>query len=117
MIADDDFSDPVADSAELSPEEPGFIATAERNTVFSELPAEWQDFANDLTPTHLAVLKCMQNGSAAEYCRQNGIMPETVCEEINTAALDTILDVVIDGGGILPDYAAEIEKIIEAAGI
>ncbi len=44
-------------------------------------------------------------------------MPETVCEEINTAALDTILDVVIDGGGILPDYAAEIEKIIEAAGI
>lgn len=117
MIADDDFSDRVADCAELSPEEPGFIAPAERNTVFSELPAEWQDFANDLTPTHLAVLKCMQNGSAAEYCRQNGIMPETVCEEINAAALDTILDVVIDGGGILPDYAAEIEKIIEAAGI
>ncbi|MBD5383841.1 MAG: hypothetical protein HDR72_02430 [Ruminococcaceae bacterium] len=116
MIADDDFSERVADCTELSPEEPE-IVPVERNTAFSELPDEWQDFANDLTPTHLAVLKRMQNGSAAEYCRQNGLMPETVCEEINTAALETILDVVIEGGEILSDYSAEIAKIVEAAGI
>ncbi|MBD5129782.1 MAG: hypothetical protein HDT43_07645 [Ruminococcaceae bacterium] len=115
MIADDDFSERVADCAELSPEEP--VIPVERNSAFSELPDEWQSFANDLTSTHLAVLKCMQSGNAAEYCRRNGLMPETVCEEINTAALETILDVVIEGGEILPDYSAEIAKIIEAAGI
>lgn len=117
MIADDDFSERVADCAELSPEESEFVAPPERNTFFSELPAEWQDFANELTPTHLAVLKCIQNGGVAEYCRQNGIMPETVFEEINAAALEKVLDVVIEDGGILPDYSAEIAKIIEAAGI
>lgn len=116
MIADDDFSERVADCSELSPEEP-VIITVEQNTAFSELPGEWQDFANDLTPTHLAVLKRMRDGGAVEYCRQNGLMPETVCEEINTAALETILDVVIEGGEILPDYSAEIAKIIEAAGL
>lgn len=117
MIAEDDFSERVADCAELSPEEPEFIAPTEQNTVFSELPAEWQDFANELTPTHLAVLKCMQSGNAVEYCRQSGIMPETVFEEINASALEKVLDVVIEGGEILPDYSAEIAKIIEAAGI
>lgn len=117
MIADDDFAERVADCSELSPDEPEYEAPVERNAAFSALPDEWQDFANDLTPTHLAVLKRMRDGGAAEYCRENGLMPETVCEEINTAALETILDVVIEGGEILPDYSAEITRIVEAAGI
>lgn len=114
-IADDDFADRIADCAELSPAEDE--PPLERNAAFSSLPGEWQDFANELTPTQLAVLKHMRGGTAAAYCRENGLLPETVCEEINTAALETVLDVVTEGGEIVPDYAAEIEKIVEAAGI
>ncbi|MCM1165233.1 MAG: TerB N-terminal domain-containing protein [Lachnospiraceae bacterium] len=116
-IACDDFSERVADCSELSPDEGEPALPVERNAAFSGLPDEWQSFANDLTPTHLAVLKRLRDGGAAEYCRQNGLLPETVCEEINTAALETILDVVIEGGEILPDYSAEIGGIIDAAGI
>lgn len=115
-IYDDEFSEQIADYTALLPEEPEYIP-AERNNIFGELPSEWQDFANDLTPTHLAVLKCIRNGSAVDYCRQHGIMPETVFEEINTAALDAFSDVVIEDGGIIPDYCAEIDTIIKAAGI
>lgn len=116
MIADDEFDEQVAQCAELAPDEPEELPR-ERNEVFSALPAEWQDFANMLTVTQLEVLKHMLNSGAADYCRENGLLPETVCEEINTTALETVLDVVIEGGEILPDYADEIGRIVKAAGI
>lgn len=116
MIDNDEFNEQVALCAELAPDEPKEFP-GERGGVFPALPAEWQDFANMLTVTQLEILKRMRGGGASEYCRQNGILPETVCEEINTSALDTILDVVIESGEILPDYADEIDRIIRAAGL
>lgn len=114
-IADDEFDEQIANCVELAPDEPEELPR-ERNEAFSALPSEWQDFANMLTIAQLEVLKRMRSGSAADYCRENGLLPETVCEEINTAALDTVLDVVIEGGEILPDYANEIEMIVKAYG-
>lgn len=116
-IADDDFDARVADCAELAPEnDPDReLAAMSTNPIFEELPEEWQSFANRLTPTLITVLKLLPSGGAEEFCRQNGFLPETLFEEINTEALDTISDVVIENGEILPDYAAEIGKIVAAA--
>ena len=115
-IADDDFSERIADCAELSPADDEEMAPP-ANEAFFSLPEEWQAFANELTPTHLTVLSLMPDGTAEEYCRKNGIMPETIYEEVNTAALDNISDVVIEGGEILPDYFDEIAGIVKASGI
>lgn len=116
-IADESFDERVAECAELAPEtDPDSeLAAISVNPLFEELPEEWQDFANRLTPTLLKVLKLLPNGGAAEFCRQNGFLPETLYEEINTEALDTIADIIIEGGEILPDYAGEIAKIVAAA--
>lgn len=116
-IAEDDFDQRVADCLELAPEsEPDKeLAALSENPVFEGLPDEWQRFANDLTPTLLEVLKLLMSGGAADFCRKNGFLPETLYEEINTAALETISDIVIEGGEIIPDYEAEIGKIVAAA--
>lgn len=116
QIADDDFDEKVSVCGELAPEvsEPEF---AEGNPLFEQLPESWQSFANDLTPTQLTVLKLLQNGGAADYCRENGLLPETLFEEINTEALAALDDIVIEGGEIISDYSDEIAKIIAAAGI
>lgn len=116
-IADESFDERVAECAELAPEtDPDSeLAAISTNPLFEELSEEWQDFANRLTPTLLKVLKLLPNGGAAEFCRENGFLPETLYEEINTEALDTIADIVIEGGEILPDYAGEIAKIVAAA--
>lgn len=117
MINDDDFSNRIADYTALLPEEPEYTPPDEHKNIFSDLPAEWQDFANELTPVDLCVLKYLRDGGAVDFCRKHGIMPETIYEEINTAALEYILDVVIEDGGIIHDYSAEVDKIIKASGI
>ncbi len=116
-IADEDFDERVADCAELAPEvDPDReLAAISANPLFEELSEEWKRFANRLTPTLLIVLKLLADGGAAEFCRENGYLPETLYEEINTEALDTVADIVIEGGEIIPDYAAEIAKIVAAA--
>ena len=118
-IADENFDERVAECAELAPEtDPDSeLAAISANPLFEELSEEWQDFANRLTPTLLTVLKLLLNGGAAEFCRENGFLPETLYEEINTEALDTIADIVIEGGEILPDYVGEIAKIVAAANL
>lgn len=118
-IADEDFDERVAECAELAPETnlDRELSAVSSNPLFEDLPDEWQSFANRLTPTLLTVLKLLPDGGAAEFCRENGFLPETLYEEINTEALDTIADIVIEGGEIIPDYAAELRKIVAAAGI
>lgn len=118
-IADEDFDERVADCAELAPENDpdSELSAISSNPLFEELPEEWQSFANRLTPTLLTVLKLIPCGGAAEFCRENGFLPETLYEEINTEALDTVADIVIEGGEIIPDYAVEIGKIVEAANL
>ena len=40
-----------------------------------------------------------------------------VYEQINTAALDAMGDIVIEGGELIPDYEREIKKIAKLADI
>lgn len=120
-IFDDDFSERIDDCRGLAPNDAvvGLEAICARseNPVFEQLSEEWKAFANNLTPTQVFVLKALQNGNAAEHCRENGLLPETVFEEINTEALAALEDVVIEGGEIIPDYSENIARIVAAAGL
>lgn len=84
---------------------------------FSELPAVWRGFAQALDEPQLAVLAALTRGTAEDVCRSRGLFPEMVYEQINTAALDAMGDIVIEGGELIPDYEREIKKIAKLADI
>ena len=84
---------------------------------FSELPAVWRGFAQALDEQQLAVLAALTRGTEEDVCRSRGIFPEMVYEEINTAALDAMGDIVIEGGELIPDYEREIRRIVKLADI
>lgn len=103
-ISEDDFSEQTEKFTELTDDC--------RFPV--DLPREWRNLARSLSATHIAVLDALMSGNGTAFCREQGLMPETVCEEINTAALEQIGDVIIESGVILEDYSEEIEKIIKS---
>lgn len=92
---------------------------AEQTEKFTDLifdsEDKWQILAWCLTATQIAVLDALMQGKSAEFCREHSLLPETVYEQINTAALENIGDVIIENGEILEDYSEEIEKIINSA--
>lgn len=92
---------------------------AEQTEKFTDLVVDsedkWQILAWCLTATQIAVLDALMCGKGAAFCRERGLLPETVYEQINTTALENIGDVIIENGEILEDYSEEIEKIINSA--
>ena len=135
QVDDDNYSERVfaaQESAEDSrPEaaEAGETASAAANAPvctdaqtaplydFSELPAVWRDFAQALDEAQLAVLAALTRGTAEDVCRSRGLFPEMVYEQINTAALDAMGDIVIESGELIPDYEREIKRIAKLADI
>ena len=118
QIGDDEFSGLIEEyKEELSPQEDEELPLRSGNPLFEDLNSDWQAFANDLTPVQLETLKALGNGNVRAFCKERGLLPETVFEEINTAALAAFDDVVIEGGEIVPDYSEDIAKIVKAAGV
>lgn len=118
QIGDDEFSELIEGfKEELSPQEDEELPLQSGNPLFEDLDSDWQTFANDLTPVRLETLKALLNGNIRAFCKERGLLPETVFEEINTSALAAFDDVVIEGGEIVPDYFEEVAKIVKAAGI
>lgn len=113
QVDDDDYSERVCAAVqetariELSPPPPQYD--------FSELSAAWRGFAQVLDEAQLSVLAALTRGTAEDVCRSRGLFPETVYEQINTAALDAVGDIVIEGGELIPDYEREIKKIAALA--
>ena len=118
QIGDDEFSELIEDyKEELSPQEDEELPLQSGNPLFEDLDGDWQAFANDLTPVQLETLKALLNGNIRDFCKERGLLSETVFEEINTAALAAFDDVVIEGGELVPDYSEDIAKIVRSAGI
>ncbi len=117
-IAEEEFSALVDEcKEELSPCVEEEFNTTVGNPIFDELDADWQNFANALIPMQLCVLKALLDGNAREFCKSEGLLPETVYEEINTEALSAFGDVVVECGELVPDYVENIGKIVKSAGI
>lgn len=118
QIGDDEFSAQIEDcKEELSPQEDEELPLQSGNPFFENLDRDWQTFANNLTPEQLETLKALLNENIRVFCKERGLLPETVFEEINTEALSSFGDVVIECGEIVPDYMDEITKIVKAASV
>lgn len=78
------------------------------------LDEEWTALADSLQPVHLEVLKLLlrdaDTGALFQLAGEYGSMPELLIEEINTAAMDSIGDLVIDGDAIVDEYRTIVEQ-------
>ncbi len=84
---------------------------------FTELVTPWREFAEALDAQLITVLNAVDNGSAEVLCRDMGVLPETVFEQINAIALNVTGDCVIEDGAFVPDYYEDISLILSAAAI
>lgn len=88
------------------------IPAGESGGAFNGLPEGWREFAQGLSAEDIGLLRALSGGSAEEYCRSRGVMPETEYDRINAAAMENIGDILIEDGGIIPDYAPDVENIL-----
>lgn len=117
-IGDDEFSAMIDDcKEELSPHEDEELPLKTGDPAFELLDQDWRTFANNLIPIQIQILKALSEGSVRVFCKERGLLPETVFEEINTEALAAFGDVVIECGELVPDYTEDIARIVKAAGI
>lgn len=79
---------------------------------FSTLPEEWRTLAEALDAQALELLKAVANGTATEYCREHGTLPQAAFEQLNSAAQEHIGDSIIENGKLIPDYAEDITAIL-----
>lgn len=116
QIGEDEFSAQIDGfKEEFSPVEEEELPLMSGNPIYEELDEEWQTFANNLTPLQIKVLDALQKGNARTFCKENDLLPETVFEEINTEALSAFGDVVVECGELVPDYAEDVARIVNAA--
>lgn len=80
---------------------------------FSALSEEWRGFAEALDEDTLELLAAMLDGAVSRICRLRGILPETLYETINSAALDNIGDILIENGAVIPDYRDDVKRVVE----
>ena len=135
-VADDEFSEAVAAASEADSfaeegsqgGEPIGVLTADKFVItnpenidssviiqsgaLDELPEEWREFAMELIPTHISVIAHIMDGTLSEFCREHGLFAQTLFEEINSEALDTIGDVIIEDGGFVEDYKENITRLL-----
>lgn len=118
-ISDEEFDEKISEFAGFSEDLPDEIpesltenlAEDLPNDLPEDLPEEWRGFFASLTKDEREILAEMCDGKSADkICREKGLLPETVFEEINNKAMDFVLDIVIENGEIIPDYLENIKK-------
>ena len=79
--------------------------------LFDGLADGWREFAQSLSAEDIRLISAVIDGSADEFCRTRGIMPETGYDRINAAAMENIGDILIENGAIIEDYMCEAQDI------
>lgn len=81
----------------------------------SKLDEEWSQFASLLSPCQLEALCAMISASATAQLERvaetYGTMPELIIDDINSLAMETIGDLVIDGDRIADEYMDYFENL------
>ncbi len=110
-ISDEEFDEKISECARLSEDLPERLHDEQLGNLPEDLPEEWRGFFASLTKDEREILAEMCDGKNADaICREKGLLPETVFEEINNKAMDFVLDIVIENGEIIPDYLENIKK-------
>ena len=79
---------------------------------FSGLSPEWAQLATALSPEDFGLLKALLNGTAEALCHSRGVMPETEYDRINSVAMETLGDLLIENSEVIEDYRPEIQQML-----
>ena len=113
-VSDEEFDEKISEFASFSEDLPESFNNdmhGEQLDLPEDLPEEWRGFFASLTKDEREILAKMSDGKNGEaICREKGLLPETVFEEINNKAMDFVLDIVIENSEIIPDYLENIKK-------
>ncbi len=125
-ISDEDFNEKISEFASFSEDLPDSLHDEQLGNLHEslnsdlhdelldlpeDLPEEWRGFFTSLTKDEREILAEMARGKNADaICREKGLLPETVFEEINNKAMDFVMDIVIENSEIIPDYLENIKK-------
>ncbi len=105
-ISDEEFAEKITEYSNFSEE-----LNLPQN-IPENIPEEWQNFARKINPVQREILSILAEGkNADEFCRENNLLPETIFEEINCKAMETVLDIVIEHGEIIPDYLGIVKLL------
>ena len=81
--------------------------------AIDQLPEEWRKFAFELLPVHIPAMKHIMDRTISVFCSEHGLFAKTLYEEINSAALNAIGDVIIEDGVFVEDYKNTVAKLLE----
>ncbi len=85
------------------------------NSVTVELVPEPDANASALSALHLCVLRALRGGNAelaGSLCREAGRYLDEIISEINSHAVDTFGDIIIEDGEVIEDYSAEVAEML-----
>lgn len=101
-------------SAASSPKLPTASAGDDWDT--SELDEDWRELVRQLGPADRGMIRAVLLGSSGaeqmKIAAAIGELPETMIDRINEIAMDTLGDLLIDGGEVLDEYVPELERCI-----
>lgn len=117
QINDDEFNEAVAEYSEplFTADKPDDMTLPpHKSEELNKLTGDWQELALNLTPLQVEAVKALLGGTIEEFCRSKNLFAETVFEQINAEALESVGDVVIESGAPVEDYLTELETIARA---
>ncbi len=79
---------------------------------FSGLPSPWNSFAAALSSDNLELLEAVNNGGGEDWCRKKGKMLNAETDSLNSSALETIGDIIIENGSVIEDYKSAISDVL-----
>ncbi len=96
QVSNEEFSEKISDYSTLTGEQ-----------------SEWEILSGRLSDIERELLRVMyENGDGNEFCRERGLLSETVFEKINALALEFIGDIIIENGELISDYRQDIAEIV-----
>lgn len=96
QVSDDEFSEKISGYSTLTGEQ-----------------SEWEILSGRLSDIERELLRVMyENGDGNEFCRERGLLSETVFEKINALALELTGDIIIENGELISDYRQDIAEIV-----
>lgn len=109
---ENDYADDFENKAEQVSDEEFSKRISDYSTLAGE-QSEWEILSSRLSDTERELLRVMyENGDGNEFCRERGLLSETVFEKINALALEFIGDIIIENGELISDYRQDIAEIV-----
>jgi 4-hydroxy-3-methylbut-2-en-1-yl diphosphate synthase IspG/GcpE len=72
----------------------------------------WQGLSEALDEDHKGYLEAALEGKAKQYLKDKGLLMTRIEEAINTLAMDSVGDSIVEDGNVFEDYADDVRSLL-----